>query len=174
MDRHHRQVGPVDVGDLQAVGKREALRRWQGDWQKRRTNWTDAEFPLPVGGMQPIGYVVQPHGVRLKRPVRAYDRWVRRIPDEYRRSILCSNETSPEGGTSQDPHCLATLKHYRSLVPLGQEARKPIFALTVADGAIGAHALAVQEAWRDFETLARAILERTAPRGTKAGGGRKR
>ena len=30
--------------------------------------------------MQPIGYVVQQHSVRLGRPVRAYDKWVNRMP----------------------------------------------------------------------------------------------
>lgn len=59
-----------------------------------------------------------------------------------------------------DPECLATLRHYRSLIPMGQEARKPIFHLTSADGAIGSHAQAVQEAYKDFQQLAEKILER--------------
>ncbi len=58
-----------------------------------------------------------------------------------------------------DPLCLARLKHYRSLVPLAQEARKPIFQLTSADGAIGGHSYAVQEARGDFGTLAQRILD---------------
>jgi hypothetical protein len=44
---------------------------------------------------------------------------------------------------------------------MAQEARKPIFKLTPADGAIGNHAIAVQEAYDDFHRLASAILERT-------------
>ena len=40
--------------------------------------------------------------------------------------------------------CIARLKHYRSLVPMAQEAHKPIFHLTTADGAIGNHAQAVE------------------------------
>jgi chromosome partitioning protein len=59
-----------------------------------------------------------------------------------------------------DPACLATLKHYRSLIPMGQEARKPIFHLTPADGAIGSHAQAVQEAYKDFKILADKFLEK--------------
>lgn len=57
-----------------------------------------------------------------------------------------------------DPHCLATLKHFRSLIPLAQEARKPIFDLTVADGAIGSHAQATRVARSDFQSLAGRIL----------------
>jgi chromosome partitioning protein len=45
------------------------------------------------------------------------------------------------------------LKHYRSLIPMGQEARKPIFQLTPADGAIGGHAQAVTEAGNDLKAL---------------------
>ena len=55
---------------------------------------------------------------------------------------------------SEDAECIATLKHFRSLIPMGQEARKPIFSLTTADGAIGSHAQAVQEAYKDFKALA--------------------
>ncbi len=134
------------------------LRRWRGDWTKRLDNWPDPQFDLPSGKMLPIGYVVQQHGVRLSRPVKAYDRWVNRIPSVYRTSVL--DEPAPPSSllTADDAHCLATLKHYRSLVPMGQEARKPIFHLTVADGAIGNHALAVKEAYSDFKRLATKVL----------------
>jgi len=57
-------------------------------------------------------------------------------------------------------HCLAKLKHYRSLAPMAQEKRKPIFKLTSADGAIGAHLYAAREAGDDFKELATKILER--------------
>lgn len=56
------------------------------------------------------------------------------------------------------PCCLAQLKHYRSLMPLAQEARKPMFALKPADGAFGGHFQAAQRAHQDFQHLATAIL----------------
>jgi deoxyhypusine synthase len=59
-----------------------------------------------------------------------------------------------------DPHCLATIRHYRSLIPMAQEHRKPIFNLTSADGAIGSHANAVTDARRDFQQLAIKITEK--------------
>ena len=108
--------------------------------------------------MQPIGYLFQQHGVRLSQPIKAYDRWVKRKPDMYRVHVLKEKKThlSPEN----DPYCLATVKHFRSLVPMAQEVRKPIFALTPPDGAIGSHAAAVQDAYSHFEILARKILDR--------------
>jgi hypothetical protein len=86
----------------------------------------------------------------------AYDKWVKRVPDAYRQHVL--GEAPVEGITpDNDPYCLALIKHFRSLIPMGQEKRKPIFALTPADGAIGAHAGAVQNARQDFKTLAEKI-----------------
>lgn len=134
------------------------LRRWRSDWEKRVANWTAPAYPLPVGAMQPAGYIVQQHTERLSRPVKAYHKWADRIPSVYRESVL---NTPPEDiPLASDPHCLARLKHYRSLVPMAQEVRKPIFHLTAADGAIGAHSSAVRLARDDFKALAMVILER--------------
>jgi hypothetical protein len=44
---------------------------------------------------------------------------------------------------------------------MAQEARKPMFLLRPADGAIGAHQTAVRTAWADFEHMARRIAART-------------
>ncbi|NBC31642.1 MAG: AAA family ATPase [Alphaproteobacteria bacterium] len=136
------------------------LRRWRQDWKKSLDNWSEPEFPLPYGQMQPIGYVVQQHSVRLSRPVRAYDKWVNRMPEAYAKNLLGKSEGPFPETPQQDPHCLATIKHFRSLVPMAQEARKPIFDLTVADGAIGSHAAAVRDARKDFRELAALLMER--------------
>jgi hypothetical protein len=59
-----------------------------------------------------------------------------------------------------DGHCLGLLKHYRSLMPMAMEARKPVFQLKAADGAIGAHNASVKDCEKDFRALAEAILEK--------------
>ena len=137
------------------------LSRWREEWQQRRNHWQHPEFDLPLGDMQPVGYVVQQHGVRLNRPVRAYDKWVNRMPEEYARNLL-GDEEGPYPATPKEDskHALATVKHYRSLVPMAQEARKPIFQLTTADGAIGSHATAVNDARFDFRDLAKKIVDK--------------
>nr|WP_321401728.1 hypothetical protein [uncultured Desulfobacter sp.] len=43
---------------------------------------------------------------------------------------------------------------------MAQEHRKPIFRLTSADGAIGAHANAVQDAKKDFKELSIKIADK--------------
>ena len=92
------------------------------------------------------------HSVRLGRPVKAYDIRVNRMPAEYARNLLDDDEGPyPETPSQDEKHALATVKHYRSLVPMAQEARKPIFHLTPADGAIGSHAAAARDAYTDFK-----------------------
>jgi cellulose biosynthesis protein BcsQ len=135
------------------------LERWRVDWRKRVANWPDPPFELPQGRMQPSGYILMQHMERLSRPMKAYQRWADRIPAVYRENVLKGPvSANPQPG---DDDCVARLKHYRSLVPMAQEARKPIFMLSTADGAIGSHAQAVRDAWSDFKALAEAVLERT-------------
>ena len=138
------------------------LRKWRWEWQQRRErNPKPQALALPHGSMQPAGYVVLQHGVRLDRPVVAYERWIRRIPAVYREAVL-DQPANEDLLIKDDPHCIALLKHYHSLVPMAQEARKAIFLLKPADGAIGAHQSAVHRAFADFANLTRAIEARVA------------
>ncbi len=139
-----------------------ALRQWRHQWSERRQRKPEElrTLNLPCGGMEPIGYVVLQHAVRLNRPVKAYERWMERIPGAYRDFVLSKPPGAEPITMDQDRHCLATLKHFRSLMPLAQEARKPMFALKPADGAIGGHANAVQGCYRDFRALARQVARR--------------
>lgn len=136
------------------------LARWRKEWSKRLDNWQSPDFLLPKGAMRPIGYIVQQYGVQFGRPVKAYDKWVNRMPKAYARNLMDQAKGPFAIRPASDESCLATVKHYRSLVPMAQEARKPIFELTSADGAIGAHAAAVQDAYYDFKKLAKSIRQR--------------
>jgi chromosome partitioning protein len=131
------------------------LRNWRSEWKDRLARNKDASLPLPEGKMQPIGYVVLQHTVRTPRASTMYDR-ITRIPKEYKQYIL---EQSDNNSISvlDDPNCLALLKPYRSLMPMAQEAHKPMFHLKPADGAIGSHTRMVQITYTDFEQLAKRI-----------------
>ena len=136
------------------------LRDWRKEWNERVERKPSMDLDLPQGHIQPVGYIVLQHSVRLDRPVKAYERWMAQIPELYRLAVL--NEKAPDSlSLSNDVHCLKQLKHYRSLMPLAQEAKKPMFHLKSADGAIGAHLQAVQGAYQDFQELARSIAQRT-------------
>ena len=138
------------------------LRRWRDDWRKRCDNWVQPKFALPRGEMCPAGYVIHQHGERLRRPVKAYAHWARQMPGEYARNVLNSEAVDEVLDPNADSNCIATVKHYRSLIPLGQEARKPIFKLTPGDGALGSHAGAAREAGAHFRKVAEEILRRTS------------
>lgn len=130
------------------------LREWRKGWNKRKDELpAGANISLPGGEMQPVGYVVMQHGIRDSRPVKAYQRWLERIPGVYREAVLQeASNTVP--APEKDPYNLALLKHYRSLMPLAMDARKPMFFLKPADGAIGAHVEAVRACYQDFHLLA--------------------
>ena len=145
-------LGPdlFSLKGLQNLGP--TLRDWRHQWHERLAKQPEG-VELPQGQMQPIGYVVMQHAVRLDRPVHAYAKWMARIPATYHNAVL--DEAPAENlDAATDPQCLATLKDYRSLMPMAQEARKPMFHLKPADGAFGAHVRAVQNCYQDFRNLA--------------------
>lgn len=136
-----------------------ALKAWREGWRERcgkKPGGLDIE--LPSGNMQPAGYVIMRHSVRLSRPVQAYDRWIRKAPSTYMECVLEEQQTCGGNGATDDEHCLAHLKDYRSLMPMAQEARKPMFMLKPADGAIGAHQAAVTGCYNDFKALAKKTI----------------
>jgi chromosome partitioning protein len=132
------------------------LKKWRTEWKKRLAENPAPDLSLPAATMAPLGYVVLQFGIRDNRPVAAYDQWERRIPSAFREKVLEQppNEVSTP---DSDPNCLGRLKHYRSLMPMAMEARKPIFHLKSADGAIGAHTYAVKSCEDDFKKLASKI-----------------
>lgn len=139
---------------LQNLGP--ALKEWHQSWSvKQKKAFSD--YTLPQGEMHVLGYVAMQHQERLYRPVQAYKKWVERIPADYRRYILETPEqTAPT--IEEDPYALALLRHYKSIVPIGQEARKPIFTLKTADGVSGSQLTTVGQAYKDFKALAINIL----------------
>ena len=133
-----------------------AVRDWRGNWKLVRSLAKDVPVDLPEGSMTPIGYAVLRHAVRLDRPARNSAKWMDRIPSVYSEAVLGDG---PQTLTiEQDPNCLALLRNYGSLMPMAHEARKPMFDLRPADGAIGSHAQLVQTCREDFEKVGTAVL----------------
>lgn len=142
---------------LRSIGP--TLRGWRGQWAERRAHNPVKDLALPDGAMRPIGYVVMQQAIRHDLPILAYQRWADRIPGVYSKEV-CGRDPQPALTASGDPNCLSILKHYRSLMPMAQEAHKPMFALDPADGAIGGHTRSVRTCYGDFRALAEAIMER--------------
>jgi cellulose biosynthesis protein BcsQ len=133
-----------------------ALMGWRGTWADLTTK-APKDLSLPAGSMSPAGYVVMQHGMRDSRPVKAYQRWMDKIPPVYRTAVLGKPTTGVIPKVENDPNCMAQLKHYRSLMTLAMEAHKPMFHLKPADGAIGAHGEAVKDCRSDFLRLTQKV-----------------
>ncbi|WP_405510541.1 ParA family protein [Streptomyces cyaneofuscatus] len=133
------------------------LRDWRRNWQQLVLPQVPAGFSAPRAEMRPLGYVIMQPEMRLDRPVKAYARWLERIPWVYSMAVL--GEGAPPRG--DDRHCVATLRNYRSLMPLAHDARKPMFDLKAADGALGSTQKYVQTCYREFRALAEGVLART-------------
>ena len=131
---------------------------WRQSWQDRLARNPAPDLDLPTGSVQPVGYLIMQSGMRLSRPVKAYDRWVRRMPGVYHQQLVRDGRTPTS--TDADPYCLGIMRHYQSLMPLAQDAQKPMFMLKPADGAIGAHTQAVGRCRSEFEAVAKAIGQR--------------
>ncbi len=165
-------ISPLGADMFSLLGLRNlgpTLETWREQWKKRASSWEKPDFNLPGGSMRPIGYIVQQHGMRLGRPVNAYDKWVNRIPKIYQQFLLNEKNGPFPDAPENDRQCLATVKHYRSLIPMAQESRKPVFLLKAADGAIGGHAAAVSHVYDEFQSLTHAILSRIGLHGPIAG-----
>lgn len=135
------------------------LKAWRQQWEKRLAVNPILNLPMPEGKMKPVGYVVMQPNLYGGQVTKAYDKWLVKLPAVYSERLL-DRAAEPGVTVANDPSALAVLKHYRSLMPLAQSVRKPIFRLTAADGAIGAHWSAVQQVGKEFRALATAITHR--------------
>ena len=147
-----------DLFSLQGIinlGK--TIELWQKQWKVRKgLNPKPQNLLLPEGTMKAVGYIAMQHSAKESRPVKAYLKWANRIPQTYQEFVL--HQTSNNVNIENDPNCLGMLRHYHSLMPMGMEARKPIFLLKPADGAIGSHYQAVLKVYQDFKQLTEKIM----------------
>lgn len=153
---------PLGADLFSAQGLRNlgpALGRWRTAWKGTALPRMPAGIDPPAGDMTPLGYVVMQPSMRLDRPVRAYEKWVDRIPAVYAASVLGLDVAAVE----DEPPSLreiGTVRNYRSLMPLAHEARKPMFDLKAADGAIGSTQQYGQVCLKEFRALSQEVLRR--------------
>ena len=150
----------ADLFSIQALRNvGPTLREWREQWRERRAKTPLPELPLPEGSMEPAGYVVMQPNLYGGHVTRAYQRWITRIPMEFAEHVL-KTRASTTSSVNTDPWSFGVVKRYRSLMPLAHDARKPIFHLQAADGALGAHGTAAREAAKDFRKIGRKLADR--------------
>jgi chromosome partitioning protein len=134
------------------------LRAWRRTWHDKVLPDLPPRIDAPAGRMTPLGYVIMQPTMRLDRPVRAYKRWLDRIPQVFASAVL----DDADANVSPESYEITTLRNYQSLMPLSHDARKPMFDLRPADGALGSTQTLVGRCYRDFESLAERVLERVS------------
>lgn len=132
------------------------LRTWRRTWHQKVMPDLPAGIEAPAGRMLPLGYVIMQPTMRLDRPVKAYRRWLDRIPQVFATSVL----DQPESEATSTSYEIATLRNYQSLMPLAHDARKPMFDLRSADGALGSTQTLVLRCYQDFRSLSEKLLQR--------------
>ena len=140
------------------------LRSWRADWRivRERHMVGRDQAALPPHEFRPIGYVVQQHLARKDQAVKGYAKWAEAIPATFRKEVL---EEAPSGGevlVDADEWCLASIRHFASLVPIAQQARKPMFDLRQADGIGGGQIQAVARCRAEFGRLVQKLVDRLA------------
>lgn len=110
--------------------------RWREAWERVRSQLASTGLQLPTGTPRVLGYV------DLLRPARSAG------------AAACESGFGPE-----QPQRLGLLHPYVALDDMAREARKPVFHLLPADGALAAHAAAVEQARAEYATLARRIAD---------------
>jgi hypothetical protein len=126
------------------------------------TNWVAAQrarATSPSRRIRPLGYIVTTPAIALSRRPLA-ESWYNLFPTAFRDAWAITSEPTSDPAT--DPWCLGLMREYPGLGTLAQEARRPMFDLRPADGAIGAHMNSVVRCREDFKHLARTILTRVA------------
>jgi chromosome partitioning protein len=132
-----------------------ALRTWRNTWQDAVLPRVPPTISAASGAMRPLGYVIMQPTMRLDRPVKAYQRWLDRIPTVFAESVLAE----PPGRIGPS-HEIATMRNYQILMPMTHDARKPMFDLKAADGALGSTQSYAQKCRAEFRGLAESVLKR--------------
>lgn len=144
---------------LRAFGP--ALWQWRREYTRflgSRTDW-QIDYPrIPEKHLSAAGYIVQDRAYRYDRPADLPDRWRDRVRREYERSIIHEPGVL-EQVVSGSARPLASIRYHTGLLPLAEDAQKPMFRLTPADGVVGDQIKEVTASYRDFETVARRVAE---------------
>jgi cellulose biosynthesis protein BcsQ len=105
------------------------------------------------------GYVTQQYAAKTvdgqRRPVKAYEKIIRRIPRLIRSELIDKFSSLPSGAK----HKLGEIPNLYSVVPMSQTANAPIFELKARDGVVGAHFAKVIEAGDIYSRIATTLLD---------------
>ncbi len=135
---------------------------WIKDYQLSLTRAGEFKFDVAPGRPQFSGYILQQFNKYRSRIVKAFEKWQSQIPDTISQYIIAPlsvpalapyNLIQPSSN-----YQLAEFKNYNALVPMAQNALKPIFDLTAADGVVGGHMQYVRNCGDEFSNICKAFV----------------
>jgi cellulose biosynthesis protein BcsQ len=136
------------------------LAKWRKEWDQCNGAWSSDTLKIPKGQPKFLGYIVQQHNLRDNASGMTQG-W--RIFGDQLQSAIATNivaRLQPLGqvynGASPDFN-LGKIPNLHSLIPYSQEARKPVFRCTSADGLRGAHIQKALDSKALFQPIATMI-----------------
>ena len=157
---------PISI-DIFSIRAAENISTWLTEWKKKlRSNLSsigdvsELELSDTDWRLRLLGYVSQQYTAKKdasgkRRPVRAYERIMKQIPEAIEEGIILNHQIEPEDIDYE----LGTIPNLHSLVPLSQVRHTPIWALNSGDGIVGAHFVKVADAERIFSAIAERFTE---------------
>lgn len=118
------------------------LQIWRSGWDQCNENGSQHGIDLPHGRPIFIGYVKQQHNIRENAAgmTRGWNIFGNRLEEAVQENIVSRLSSIQQVFEWEDGgYDLGSIPNLHSLVPYSQEARKPIFDCTGADGLTGAH-----------------------------------
>ncbi|EGM68694.1 ParA family protein [Shewanella sp. HN-41] len=149
------------VPDLFSLRGSQNLGRVLSEWIRvysdamRRVG--DLQFDVPHGKPKFSGYVLQQFNNYRNRKTKAWDRWGQQVPEYINKYVVIPLGTS--GVLKLANYQLGEFKNYHSLIPMAQDAQKPIYELTSQDGVVGGHHEYVKNCNNEFRELALKFIE---------------
>jgi cellulose biosynthesis protein BcsQ len=156
-------ISPVslDIFSLKAFENIAAwIKGWWQEWERGIENVKDKTKVPSLNFNKPVfvGYVTQQYLAKKdsegqRRAVQAYEKIREQID-----TIIAKNGLAE----SLEPieYAIGTVPNLFSLIPMSQSNHTPVFALTAADGVVGAHFSKVKDSKDIFGTVADSLAKR--------------
>ena len=153
------------VPDLFSLRGSQNLGRVFAEWIRQYSNAVEraklGDLDIPKGKPKFSGYILQQFNVYRSKKAKAWKKWEEDIPNYINNYVRMPLFELDENLSITEDIKLGDFKNYHSLIPMAQNALKPIFELKGNDGIIGAHHEYVNNCYTEFETLAKEIIDRT-------------
>lgn len=137
---------------------KRALEKGLADYEAEYGNYYDINKIPARWELSFAGYITQQYTAKTvegqRRPVKAYEKILRRIPRLIRDKLI--DKFSKLGSGTK--YKLGEIPNLHSVVPMSQSANAPIFNLKSKDGVVGAHFAKVSEADKIYSQIASTLI----------------